>query len=143
MGDLSIRTNALIIIAITILICISAICATIIFTQNPSDMNNSTNNSTNITNNTTLNDSNSTNNTTDTQKSSTKKQSSTKKSSSSKNSGDGYHYSAQYGTYIKEWEDSEGSHMVSKDGDYEVHYNEKTGAYREKTPYDGWTSNQR
>ncbi|WP_162685815.1 hypothetical protein [Methanosphaera sp. BMS] len=42
---------------------------------------------------------------------------STKKSSSSKGSSDdGYHYSQQYGTYIKEWEDSSGSHMKSRDG---------------------------
>ena len=72
-----------------------------------------------------------------------KSQSSSKKSSSSKRgSDDGYHYSEQYGTYIKEWEDCSGSHMKSKDGQWEAHYNEKTGAYSEKTPYDVWTSNQ-
>lgn len=85
---------------------------------------------------------NSTNNTT--QSATTTKSSSQSSSSqkSSSNADDGYHYSAQYGTYIKEWEDASGSHMKSRDGQWEAHYNEKTGVLNEKTPYDGWTSNQ-
>jgi len=55
---------------------------------------------------------------------------------------DGYHYSAQYGTYIKEWNDSTGYHMISQDGQWEAHYNEETGELKEKSPYNGWTTNQ-
>ena len=31
--------------------------------------------------------------------------------------------------------------MVSNDGQWKAYYYEKTGEFREKTPYGGWTSN--
>lgn len=58
------------------------------------------------------------------------------KKSSSGSDDDGYHYSAQYGTYIKEWNDGDGEyHMKSRDGKWEESYNEKTGKFKSKSPY--------
>lgn len=77
----------------------------------------------NLTQNNTENDTNNT--TTTTTKSTTKKKSSstTKKSSSG---NDGYHYSPQYGDYVKEYIDNKGvQHINMKSGGHES-YNPKT-----------------
>ena len=136
------REKGIIIIALIVLLCAGIICGATLLTQDTNKTNNTTNNTTNVTINETANQTNNTNNTTEPQKQSNTKSQPTKKSSSKGSSDDGYHYSEQYGTYIKEWEDSSGSHMKSRDGKWEGHYNEKTGEFREKTPYDGWTSNR-
>lgn len=149
--DVTIMRENTKIIFIAVAFCLIVISGAIVYSQLNNNSNNTTNNTTNdtannttnITDNTTLNESNQTNTTntqTNTKSQSTKKSSSKKSSSSSSSGNDGYHYSAQYGTYIKEWTDSSGSHMKSRDGKYEGHYNEKTGVLREKTPYGGWTS---
>ena len=81
---------------------------------------------------TSLNDTNDTNNTTTTTANANTK--TTKKSSSTKD--DGYHYSEQYGTYIKEWTDNDGvSHMQSRDGQWKESYDERTGHYQSQSPY--------
>lgn len=136
------REKSIIIIALIALLCAGIICGATLLTQENNKTNNTTNNTTNVTVNETLNQTNNTNNTTEAQQQSDTKSQSTKKSTSKDSSDDGYHYSAQHGAYIKEWEDSSGSHMKSRDGKWEAHYNEKTGKLREKTPYDGWTSTQ-
>lgn len=111
-------------------------------TQNSTE-NNTTNNTTvnTTTNNTTVN---ATNNTTSNNTNSTTSKSSSKKSKSSESSDDSgdYHYSAQYGTYIKEWDDGHGnSYMRSKNGEFYEHYNERTGFYEYNYPGEGYVHN--
>ena len=137
-----IRRNSLIMIGVTVVVVLVIIGVTAaVITQNSTENNTTTNNTTvNATNNTTVN---ATNNTTSNNTNTTSTKSSSKKSKSSSSDDDSaYHYSAQYGTYIKEWDDGHGnSYMRSKNGEFYEHYNEKTGFYETNYPGEGYVHN--
>ena len=131
----------MIIIGVTAIIIVLIISVSVAVITHNSTVNNTTNNTTvnTTTNNTTVN---ATNNTTSNNTNSTTSKSSSKKSKTSKSSDDGYHYSDEYGTYIKEWDDGHGnSYMRSKNGEFYEHYNEKTGFYETNYPGEGYVHN--
>lgn len=134
-----IRRNSLIMIGVTVVVILVIIGVTAAVITHNSTANNTANNTTvnNTVNNTTMN---ATNNTTfNTNTTSTK--SSSKKSKSSSSDG-GYHYSAQYGTYVKEWDDGHGnSYLKSKNGEFYEHYNNRTGFYEYNYPGEGYVHN--
>ena len=117
------RERSLLILAVGIILCVSVISATILLGNNgnSTDSNNTTvvNNSSNIS----LNESNNTTNNTSTQ-TTTKK--TTGSSSKKSNSDSGYHYSEQYGDYVKEYTDSNGVQHIDTKGGIKESYNPKT-----------------
>lgn len=146
----SIERKSMIIIGVTAIIIVLIISISVaVITQN-STGNNTTNNTTvnTTTNNTTVN---ATNNTTSNSTNSITSKSSSKNSKSSESSddvhsiyegSDEYHYSAQYGTYVKEWDDGHGnSYLKSKNGEFYEHYNNRTGFYEYNYPGEGYVHN--
>ena len=129
----------MIIIGVTAIIVVLIICVSVAVITHNSTGNNTTNNTTvnTTTNNTTVN---ATNNTTSNSTNSTTSKNSSKNSKSSESSddvhsiyegSDEYHYSAQYGGYIKEWRDSKGNyHLRGSDGVLREDYNTHTGEYK-------------
>ena len=129
----------MIIIGVTAIIIVLIINVSVAVITHNSTVNNTTNNTTvNTTvNNTTLN---ATNNTTSNSNNTSNTKSSSKKSKNSESSddvhsiyegSDKYHYSAQYGGYIKEWRDSKGNyHLRGRDGVLREDYNTHTGEFK-------------
>lgn len=114
------REKTIIIICITIIVCISIICATLILTHNDDTINNTTNNTNNTTVNSTNNSTNITNNQTNNStiktKSTTKSKSSTSKSSSSSNSVEG-------NTIESRWDVGENEERINTKTD--IYYRDK------------------
>lgn len=141
----------MIIIGVTAIIIVLIISISVAVITHNSTGNNTTNNTTvntTTTNNTTVN---ATNNTTSNSTNSITSKSSSKNSKSSESSddvhsiyegSDEYHYSAQYGTYVKEWDDGHGnSYLKSKNGEVYEHYNNRTGFYEYNYPGEGYVHN--
>lgn len=105
------REKSLIIICITLIICVSLICGTILLTNNQDNRNNTNNTLNNTTVNSTLNETNKTNNTTETTSYSSKTSKSTSKSSSSSS------YSSRPTGYNVPTLDSNGN-RVFRDGEW-------------------------
>ncbi len=128
----------MIIIGVTAIIVVLIISVSVaVITHNSTGKNTTNNTTVNTTNNTTVN---ATNNTTSNSTNSTTSKSSSKNSKNSESSddvhsiyegSDEYHYSAQYGGYIKEWRDSKGNyHLRGSDGVLREDYNTHTGEYK-------------
>lgn len=146
----NIERKSMIIIGVTAIIIVLIISISVAVITHNSTGNNTTNNTTvnTTTNNTTVN---ATNNTTSNSTNSITSKSSSKNSKSSESSddvhsiyegSDEYHYSAQYGTYVKEWDDGHGnSYLKSKNGEVYEHYNNRTGFYEYNYPGEGYVHN--
>ena len=129
----------MIIIGVTVVLVILIIIGTAaVITYNSTGSNTTNTTTVNTTNNTTVNATNNTTNSNNTNSTSSK--SSSKKSKNSESSddvhsiyegSDKYHYSAQYGGYIKEWRDSNGNyHLRGCDGVLREDYNTHTGEFK-------------